>query len=1260
MSHFLKYCPSNCFIITRNNFSGKQFSKIQIIFSHTEISSSVTVSAEEESIKSFKSDLRLYDKNTIHELGPEKSVYSNSLERKEEKRNIPSFLKHVSNVEVSVGDLAKLSVTVTGSPKPQIQWFFNNVKITSSADYKFVFDEESYSLIILSANFEHEGEYTCIASNVHGETACSAYLKVNPKGGSAESEIISAVSTEMIGSPQPPHFVKKLNPAHFVQGAPAVFEYNVIGEPAPIIHWFRGNDQIFPSVHYTIIHNPDGSGSLTVNNCQREDGGLYFCKASNILGEATSSAKLIIAQDVPDELPYVDQKATQRKLTMLVKEIAREQATESQMSAVILPDDKRHNGQQATDAIVMENKHSLYSAADTLMSFSTTTLQQESLLTQQEALPESQKVEGIVDVAHKTSNIVAATSLTVSEVKEHSGFLEQHSGAIQSSPLLQVFSSECPQISDICLPVVEEANHEEKEKQLPIKLPEIINPESVREETSPLISILSEEKYGISLDESLIFSAPKAGEAISVQESKQEGYISRTESIQKLSKESSLAVHVHKSEKEVLVQEEQSFQSIIATQQCEINEALTVTINNMDTPEKIQPTQESIKALQVPLIASEEIFPKEKIFEATMEELQKGSLKHDNLMKANLIAEEKQKLHSLIAEEQLPTTSDEAKLLSPLEEVVSLQLVKEPVSVLHLQINDTEQVLSKEDILTLPKPECQAAVQKAETMIKRTATWEEQSPISADTLEAIQDGIAGEKSSATSEPQLPKCLTVVAEEWLLPKEQTLPQMDTERKAALNKDDFQMVMQASGITETRALAAGHIKPFKDVESKNCGVASEPKLILESVCVEECSVPIEDANLLEATEQDFAARIQEGQSVRLPLILEEKQSFKEEHLSKLTSAESQHTTVHKESRIVMGVPQTLESQTLSKERQLAQETPMCCSLDVKSPVRCTLKTALVNEHHSFSFDTLCDIEKIKLKTVKIVREPKHILFICLVTKESSNTAEISLPFDGIYSHKVTIRNELQAPFQPVVYEEKHILMAEEPKVISETKSCKLLVISLPFREMHLGIVTDIPIQQQTIGDVTGYLEPQLARISTESKIQLEQPVSAQEVRILALKEQIKDDSSSGPASAEKPTFSLKARERQEELFEDHDKETHLFEAKEEKNRSPIINLSLVDTVVEEGDGVKFNSKIANAEVVNWYFESNLIFSGSEFKCLQEHDTYTLVINQALKEVHQGKYTCEALNENGKTTATATLTVVKRGWNMRMRYYFPSLIF
>lgn len=1295
------------------------------------------LSAEEERTKSYTSDLQLSDRDITLELTPENSVYSSNLEMTKEKSNVPVFLKHVSNVEINLGDTARLSVIVTGNPKPQIQWFFNSIRLTTSIDYKLVLDEDNYSLIILSTKLDHEGEYTCIASNIHGETACSAYLKVNPKGDNRDlaAELVSETPLEKKGSPQPPFFFKKLDSVQCVQGAPAVFTYKVTGEPDPDIYWFKESVQIFSSMHCTIDHNPDGSGSLTVNNCQREDVGLYTCKGINFVGEATTSAELLILLDLSSEFPYNKQKAMQKKRTKAYEETRSEQATESRLYAVKLPGDVRQDGQQMMYTIGIEDRHSLHSQevdALSVTSYSTATAQQEALLTQQMALLESQKVEEIVGASFQATKKVVATAFTASEVKEHPGFLEQHSEPIQSPPVAELLGSQPHQVPDICLPVVEEVNQEDKEKEWQIQQPETAQPKSAKEEKSLFASVISEENYMVCPGEFVALSVPRAGEVTPTSEPKKVVGIPRTEGIQELSKESALEVQILKWEKGTLVQEESNFfQSVVAAEQRKISEAHTQAIDCVDSYEEVHSTQETSNLLHVSMIASNQMFPKESTFDAIVAEQQKGSLLKDRLVQMALIAEEKQELSNektkdipgvdstaiteiqtedetplhvpvvhgqiilpregnfspevlpeaealsrkspnllqcSITEEHVSTSCEDAKQFSALTEALSIQPSKELNPILHLHMSQTEQVLPKEGILTLQKSESQTALQKAEKLFKRAVTSEEKSQITAEILETFQSSTVGENSVAVAEPQLQKWLSTVAKEMLLPKEQIVPEAGKEQKAALRKEDLQTAMQVSTVTEERPLTLGHTEPFKGVLAMSCEVDIEPKLPSESICIEEQALPIENTDVLEATEQDFAARIQEGQSVRLPLILEEKQPFKEEHLDKFSRPDAESLKVQMQLRVLMNVPETQEHEVLPRENQFVVEVPVCCSLDMKAKLRSTLKAALTSEHHLLFYDSLHDIENVHLKTVMITKEPTFTRCTCLITTGSSNPVEITLSLEGVYSHVADLKTEVHAAFYSIVYEEKHILMAEEPSSVSRPEHHTLCITCSPLREMNSVTIADVtPIEQQSVSKIIGSPEPLHAEMNTESKTPLEQLVSVHEVKTVTLKEQIKDvgttsltlDIPSASAPIEKPIEALCVKERKEELFEENEEEACIVEARDQADRVvgekfPIMHQCFVDTVVEEGDTVNLTSIITNVKVVNWYFEGKLISSDSEFKCFQEHDTYTLVINQALKEVHQGEYACEALNEGGKTTTSAKLTVVKRGWTMGINYF------
>uniref|UniRef100_A0A8C3Q603 Uncharacterized protein n=1 Tax=Geospiza parvula TaxID=87175 RepID=A0A8C3Q603_GEOPR len=182
----------------------------------------------------------------------------------------PVFLKQISDVEVWQGDVARLSVTVTGSPTPKIQWFFNGRKLTPCMDCKLVFVGNDHSLILPHAGVQDEGEYRCVASNAHGETSCSAQLHVCRR------------------QPGSPCFSREPGSVQCALGSTAVFEYTVEGRPCPDVLWSKGSERLLSDARRSIAQHPDGSGSLTVRHCVEEDTGLYTCRAVSVLGEATS------------------------------------------------------------------------------------------------------------------------------------------------------------------------------------------------------------------------------------------------------------------------------------------------------------------------------------------------------------------------------------------------------------------------------------------------------------------------------------------------------------------------------------------------------------------------------------------------------------------------------------------------------------------------------------------------------------------------------------------------------------------------------------------------------------------------------------------------------------------------------------------------------------------------------------------------------------------------------------------------------------
>uniref|UniRef100_A0A8C9WIF3 Ig-like domain-containing protein n=1 Tax=Scleropages formosus TaxID=113540 RepID=A0A8C9WIF3_SCLFO len=199
----------------------------------------------------------------------------------------------------------KFTVTVSGFPKPKVQWFHNGRVIASSSVYTFFQEKDDYSLIISQVKTEYEGEYSCTASNRFGQATCKHHAEKTFK--------ISG---------QPPCFILPIEPIQCTVGGQAHFQYKLTGDPDPEVKWFRGRSQIQPSKHCTVLTYPDGSGYLNIKELQLEDSGIYTCRASNPSGESSCSAELLQSgQKMVYSIDTEDQQAVTSKDLNILQEV---------------------------------------------------------------------------------------------------------------------------------------------------------------------------------------------------------------------------------------------------------------------------------------------------------------------------------------------------------------------------------------------------------------------------------------------------------------------------------------------------------------------------------------------------------------------------------------------------------------------------------------------------------------------------------------------------------------------------------------------------------------------------------------------------------------------------------------------------------------------------------------------------------------------------------------------------------------------------
>ncbi|XP_070068460.1 obscurin isoform X3 [Drosophila takahashii] len=209
----------------------------------------------------------------------------------------PVFTQKISDQQQVFGNNAKIPVTVSGVPYPDLEWYFQDKPIPKSDKYSIKNDGDHHMLIVNNCEKGDQGVYKCIASNREGKDITQGRL-----------DIVNEIKKH--SRSEPPVFLKKIGDCDIYEGMVAKFTACATGYPEPEVEWFKNDQKLFPSDRFLIDIEPNGLLRLTIKNVTEYDVGRYSCRIFNPYGDDICHAELFYdsldSQQKPLEDQYTD------------------------------------------------------------------------------------------------------------------------------------------------------------------------------------------------------------------------------------------------------------------------------------------------------------------------------------------------------------------------------------------------------------------------------------------------------------------------------------------------------------------------------------------------------------------------------------------------------------------------------------------------------------------------------------------------------------------------------------------------------------------------------------------------------------------------------------------------------------------------------------------------------------------------------------------------------------------------------------------
>lgn len=262
----------------------------------------------------------------------DRSKYTRREEVDESTKQVPVFTTSLKNIEIKEGQRAHFECRLipVSDPSLRVEWFHNNVPVKSGSRFTETNNFGFVALDIMGCLEEDSGAYTCRAVNLLGEAVTSAtavvhsrkslYLEAQHEGAlqsirhledSSRYQRHSMIEETEIR--QAPMFTLPVKDIKVQENQPVHFEARLIpvGDPKLKVTWLRNGVPLEASNRLTTMHD-FGYVALNMKYVNPEDSGTYTCRAVNELGQAVTSAQLIVKSKAALDLETLNENALEK------------------------------------------------------------------------------------------------------------------------------------------------------------------------------------------------------------------------------------------------------------------------------------------------------------------------------------------------------------------------------------------------------------------------------------------------------------------------------------------------------------------------------------------------------------------------------------------------------------------------------------------------------------------------------------------------------------------------------------------------------------------------------------------------------------------------------------------------------------------------------------------------------------------------------------------------------------------------------------